>query len=127
MKKLLLGAFLVSSLAVAGGKITIEESYSLSAKKVPPPTIGLGIWQNISGPFAANLWVGLGHQARYQDDTVQWFVSKNEIVYHIGKVAIAAGYSYKTAKKPHMMAPGKITTLHIDEHKIYGKLSLKLW
>ena len=124
MKKFLLSALFLSTTVFASGQISVEESYSISAKKVPPPTIGISVWENISGPFAYSMWTGLGHQARLLDDNVRWFVTKHELVYHIGQVKLGLGYSYKKAQKPDVGLP---LDLQIDEHKVYGKVTLQLW
>ena len=130
MKSLALGVILLMgslALGVSSGKLMIEDGYYIGAGKVPPPTIGLGIYQSLGKGYAYNMWTGLGHQPRIQDETVRWLSSKHELLKHYGPITIGIGYAFKHAQKPEHIMPGQEIMLEISEHKIYGKLGLQLW
>jgi len=127
MKKFILGVILFGSVCMAGAKITLEDGYYLNAGKVPAPTIGLGIWQKIYGPWAYSMWTGVGWQPRAYEQDVRWVTSKHEVLYYWGKLYAGVGYAYKHAQQPMHPKPGLDLLLQVDEHKVYGKLGLTLW
>jgi len=103
-------------------KLTGELGYQFNAKKVPPPTVGLGIWQSLGKKFAYNSWTGLGHQARLSDPTVQWFATKHDLTYYVGQVELSVGYVYKNASQENALEG----PLDVDEHGVRLKLAFKL-
>lgn len=128
MNKLLIAlALLWATGAHAGAKLTVETGYYKNAGKVPPPTFGLGVYQSLGKGFAINNWNGIGFQPRASDETVRWFNSKTEILKHYGPLYLGLGYAFKHAQKPEVIAPGQELLLQVSEHKVYGKLGLRLW
>jgi len=103
-------------------KLTGEMAYQFNAKDIPPPTIGVGIWQSLGNRFAYNTWSGLGHQARLDDPTVRWFATKHDFIYYWSNMELAVGYVYKTANQDKSGG-----TLDVDEHAVKAKLSLKIF
>ena len=127
MYRLALSVIFLSSLAFGSGKITVEDGYYLGAGKIPPPTIGLGIYQDIGKGFGYNMWTGMGYQPRKMDETVRWIASKHEVLKHYGPLSVGIGYAYKHAQQPSNLMPGEDIMLAVSEHKVYGKIAVKLW
>lgn len=102
-------------------KLTGEMAYQFKAKDIPPPTVGVGLWQSLGKKFAYNSWTGLGHQARLADPTVRWFATKHDIIYYWSSIELSAGYAYKTANQDKSGG-----LLDVDEHSVGVKVALKI-
>ena len=125
MKNILIALMLVTTLpaiAKTSMKVTGEMAYQFKAKDVPPPTVGVGLWQSLGKKMAYNTWTGLGHQARLSDPTVRWFATKHDLIYYFSNLEVGIGYEYKTANQEKSGG-----LLDIDEHAVKAKIALKIF
>ena len=113
--KLFLAVLLFSFSAFAGGKLTLQNNFHENGKEYRP-MFGLSIYQPLFWKMSFTSWTGIGEQPFEKNPDVKWFVSKNQIYFHLKKFTVSPGYQYQ-----------EIMTYHENRSYAYVKLDYQLW
>ena len=91
---MLMVSFIMFALpVVAGGKLSVQTN--VYDNTVIRPSVGLGIYQKLLNKVAFNSWTGVGMQPLILKEDVTWFVTKNQLDFYMGKVAVSPGLELK--------------------------------
>jgi hypothetical protein len=111
---LVLLSILVSSTALASGKVSIEPRYLIKDKKVGA-ALGLSIYQKIVGPLAVNIYAGTGFDPS-QDGVDNWVSAKADIELQFQKLTVALGAKGEADVDPLFCEPS-----------VYAKVAYQIW
>ncbi len=125
MKKIIFSFFaliltMTSVQAMASGKITLQNNFfqdNVNGGHDYRPMIGVQVYEFLIGKkVAVNSWTGYGVQPLELKSDVEWFTTKNQLDFFVGRFTVSPGLQYAW-----------IPTY--NEHRLnpYLKLDWKLW
>ena len=108
---------LVSSVASASGRISIQPNYWFNTKRWSP-LVGLAVYEHIwRGRIAYNGWLGAGEQPFAGRESVWWYTMKHDIdVQFLPRLTISPGVQV------NYIVPWKEV-----QGNVHAKLSVQLW